>query len=178
MYESGRVNCGTRLGRRYVTERSVGDSRARVKSECGTGVEVARSHLPEGGGRFLARKSLSASHPSLAPTFPLPQRMTTFQAKMVEDGLVLAMVMIMSEQEDFGRLCATVRATSARAYSHLEASREICHPSLRVPKGHSPVVNIRSTKLRASRRGRLGAPCHVMYSRSFICHGVCQRQRP
>ena len=28
---------------------------------------------------------------------------------MVEDGLVLAMVMIMSEQEDFGRLCATVR---------------------------------------------------------------------
>lgn len=28
---------------------------------------------------------------------------------MVEDGLVLAMVMIMSEQEDFDRLCATVR---------------------------------------------------------------------
>lgn len=30
---------------------------------------------------------------------------------MVEDGLVLSMVMIMSEQEDFGRLCATVRDT-------------------------------------------------------------------
>lgn len=30
---------------------------------------------------------------------------------MVEDGLVLSMVMIMSEQEDFGRLCATVRET-------------------------------------------------------------------
>lgn len=28
---------------------------------------------------------------------------------MVEDGLVLSMVMIMSEQEDFGRLCAMVR---------------------------------------------------------------------
>lgn len=27
---------------------------------------------------------------------------------MVEDGLVLAMLMIMSEQEGFGRLCATV----------------------------------------------------------------------
>lgn len=30
---------------------------------------------------------------------------------MVEDGLVMSMVMIMSEQEDFGRLCATVRET-------------------------------------------------------------------
>lgn len=30
------------------------------------------------------------------------------QAKMVEDGLVLAMVMVMSEQEEFSRLCATV----------------------------------------------------------------------
>ncbi|CAM9227651.1 unnamed protein product [Discosporangium mesarthrocarpum] len=29
------------------------------------------------------------------------------EAKMVEDGVVLAMMMIMSEQEDFGRLCAT-----------------------------------------------------------------------
>ena len=28
---------------------------------------------------------------------------------MVEDGLVLSMATIMSEQEDFGRLCATVR---------------------------------------------------------------------
>lgn len=27
---------------------------------------------------------------------------------MVEDGLVLAMVMIMNEQEEFGRLCAMV----------------------------------------------------------------------
>lgn len=47
---------------------------------------------------------------------------------MVEDGLVLAMVMIMSEQEDFGRLCATVRAMSvhvyARARLEVEESRE------------------------------------------------------
>lgn len=67
---------------------------------------------------------------------------------MVEDGLVLAMVMIMSEQEDFGRLCATVRATSARAYSHLEASRNIGYPSLCVPKGHSPVVNTQNYESR------------------------------
>ena len=33
---------------------------------------------------------------------------------MVEDGLVLAMVMIMSEQEDFSRLCAMVRETTRR----------------------------------------------------------------
>lgn len=31
------------------------------------------------------------------------------QAKMVEDSLVLGMTTIASEQEHFGRLCATVR---------------------------------------------------------------------
>ena len=34
---------------------------------------------------------------------------------MVEDGLVLAMVMIMNEQENFDHLCATVRVKEAEA---------------------------------------------------------------
>ncbi|CAM9728901.1 unnamed protein product, partial [Ectocarpus sp. 12 AP-2014] len=41
------------------------------------------------------------------------------EAKMVEDGLVLSMVMIMSEQEDFGRLCATVKQSCASAFCNL-----------------------------------------------------------
>ncbi|CAM9457221.1 unnamed protein product [Hapterophycus canaliculatus] len=45
------------------------------------------------------------------------------EAKMVEDGLVLSMVMIMSEQEDFGRLCATGLfnlTCVSEPYNHIE----------------------------------------------------------
>ncbi len=50
---------------------------------------------------------------------------------MVEDGLVLSMATIMSEQEDFGRLCATVRDatdTQTRAYALTLGMPAACLP--------------------------------------------------
>lgn len=49
---------------------------------------------------------------------------------MVEDGLVLAMVMIMSEQEDFSRLCATVRETTRRRGKIPDAHYDSGDPTL------------------------------------------------
>lgn len=63
---------------------------------------------PKAVASFSEHPSTGTRDPSSRPLVCSAKRGCQ-QAKMVEDGLVLAMMMIMSEQEDFGRLCARVR---------------------------------------------------------------------